>query len=178
MNQIKNIGGIGSIFALLGIIPTVGPILVFAGFIMVVIAIYKLSQLLQQKEIFRNYLIAVIFNFLVVIILFFGIGTTVLFSLRGGMDNLGPGIILAAIFAWLTAIISAYFVKKSFMQIGQSTGVAAFKTAGKLHFLGNILLIILVGAILSFIAAIMQIIAFFELPQSVPGKPEKSIPTA
>lgn len=178
MQQVKNIGGIGSILLLTGIVPAIGQILVFVGFVMVVIAVYKLSEIVSQKEIFRNYLIGIILNSVIILIMIFGIGTTVFLSLRAGLTGLGMGVILTVLFMWILSIISAYFIKESFEKISQTTGVTTFRTAGKLYFIGNILLVIFVGAILSLIAAIMQIVAFFSLPIATPGKPQESSPVS
>lgn len=178
MQQVKNIGGIGSILLLCGLIPSVGPVLSFAGFVMLIIAVYKLSELLGQKEIFRNYLIGIILNSATILIIILGIGTTVLFSLKGGLTGLGIGVILTFLFIWILAIISAYFIKKSFEKIGQATGVDTFKTAGKLYFIGGILSVIVIGLILWLVAVIMQIIAFFSLPLTTPGKPQESTPVS
>ena len=178
MQQVKNIGGIGSILVLGGIVPAIGQVLVFAGFVMVIIAIYKLSELVDQKEILRNYLIGIILSSALILIVIFGIGTTVFLSLQAGLTGLGIGIFLAMLFAWILSIVSAYFIKKSFEKISEATGVTLFKTAGKLYFIGNILTVIFVGVVLSLIAAIMQIIAFFSLPSAVPGRPQEVSPVS
>ena len=175
MEQVKNIGGIGSILLLAGLIPNVGQILAFAGFIMLIIAVYKLSQITGQKEIFHNYLIGIILNSVLLLVLIFGIGAAVLFSFswQTGLAGLGVGIILVILFLWVISIVSAYFVKKSFEKISQATGVSAFRTAGKLYFIGSILHIILIGWIISLVAAAMQITAFFSLPLAPAGKPQE-----
>lgn len=173
MEQVKNIGGIGSILLLAGVIPSAGQVLAFAGFIMLIIAVYKLSQITGQKEIFHNYLIGIILSSLLLFIVFFGIGMAFIFSFRTGLAGLGAGIILAGLFAWIISIISAYFVKKSFEKISQVTGVAAFRTAGKLYFIGSILYIVLIGGVISLVAAAMQIAAFFSLSSALPGKPQQ-----
>jgi uncharacterized membrane protein len=178
MQQIKNIGGIGSILLLGGIVPTIGPVLVFAGFVMVVIAVYKLSELVGQKEIFRNYLIGIILSSVMLLIVIFGVGTTIFLSLRAGLAGLGAGIALAILLTWILSIISAYFIKKSFEKIGQVTEVDTFKTAGKLYFFGNILSVILVGLVISLVATIMQIVAFFSLPLTLPGKTQEASPVS
>ena len=52
--------------------------------------------------------------------------------------------------------------------------VPTFRTAGMLYFIGAILIIILVGFLLLFIAAILQIVAFFaiqEMMQTPQGQP-------
>jgi uncharacterized membrane protein len=178
MQQIKNIGGIGSILVLGGVIPAIGQILAFAGFVMVIIAVYKLGELVDQKEIFRNYLIGIVLSSALILIVVFGIGATVFLSLQAGLTGLGTGIVLALLLAWILSIVSTYFIKKSFEKIGEATGVDLFETAGKLYFIGSILTIIFIGTVLSLVAVIMQIVAFFSLPSAVPGKPQEASPVS
>jgi uncharacterized membrane protein len=40
-----------------------------------------------------------------------------------------------------------------------------------LYFYGALLVIVLIGAVLAFIAAVLQIKAFFSLPESLPSQP-------
>ncbi len=173
MEQVKNIGGIGSILLLTAFIPTIGQILSFAGFVMLIIAVYKLSEILGRKEIFNNYLIGIILSIAIFAIMIFVIGAAFLFSLRAGLAGLGIGIIFAILLAWIILIVSAHFINKSFEKISQATGVKAFRTAGKLYFIGSILYVVFIGAFISLIAAIMQIVAFFSLPSSLPEKPQE-----
>jgi len=174
MEQVKNIGGIGSILLLTAFIPSVGQVLSFTGFVMVIIAVYKLSGLIGKKEIFNNYLIGIILNIAIFTIVIFVIGAAFLFSLRAGLAGLGIGIILALLLAWIILIVSAHFINKSFEKISQATGVTDFKTAGKLYFIGSILHVIIIGVFISLIAAIIQIVAFFSLPSALPGKIKES----
>jgi len=171
MNKIKNIGGIGSILVLTGIIPYIGPILSFAGIIMVIVAVYKVGKLFGKKDIFRNYLIAIIVQFVALVVLLAGAFGGLI---AGGLQDLqdpsdvfgfmGIGLIVA----WILLVVSAYFIKKSFTEIASATGINAFKTAGTLYFVGNILIIAFgLGAIASLVGAIFQIIAFFSLPTTL-----------
>jgi uncharacterized membrane protein len=44
-----------------------------------------------------------------------------------------------------------------------------------LYFYGALLVIVLIGAVLAFIAAILQIKAFFSLPESPPAQPTMQV---
>jgi len=171
MNKIKNIGGIGSILVLTGIIPYIGPVLSFAGIVMVIVAVYKLGRLVGKKDIFRNYLIAIIVQFAALVIFLAGAFGGLI---AGGLQDLqDPSDIfgfmgIGLIVAWILLIVSAYFIKKSFTAITSATGINAFKTAGTLYFVGNILIIAFgLGAIASLVGAIFQIVAFFSLPTAL-----------
>ncbi|WP_372838593.1 DUF996 domain-containing protein [Pyrococcus kukulkanii] len=69
-------------------------------------------------------------------------------------------------------IIGSYFRKKSYELIAQYTGVDMFKTSGLLYFIGAILIIVFgIGALIMLVAAILEIVAFFSLPEEI-GKSE------
>ncbi len=61
-------------------------------------------------------------------------------------------------------IIASIFLRNGYTKIAEGTGTAMFSTMGQLYFFGALLSIILVGFIIILIAAILQIIAFFSLP--------------
>src|SRR3989442_15628562 len=60
LSQAKTLGGVGSILALLGIVPYVGPVLAIAGLIMTLVAVKYISDILGDKRIFNNMIISVI----------------------------------------------------------------------------------------------------------------------
>ncbi len=173
MKEIKNIGGIGSILGLAIVIPRLGGVFAFVGFVMVVIAIYKLSKAVGQKEIFRHYLIAIITISLAFLILGPGIGGAIFFALEKELKALSAGVLVTALLCWILLIVAGYFTKKSFEIISSATGVEDFKIAGNFYFIGNILLIIAIGIIISFIGIILQTVAFFSLPSVLPTKTQK-----
>jgi len=72
---------------------------------------------------------------------------------------------------WAALIASAWFLKKGYERIAVRTGTKTFRTVGRLYFYGALLIIVLIGAILAFMAAILQIKAFFSLPESLPSQP-------
>src|SRR5437867_3008825 len=57
LSQAKTLGGVGSILALLGIVPSVGPVLSIAGLIMSLVAVKYVSDILRDKPIFNNMII-------------------------------------------------------------------------------------------------------------------------
>lgn len=61
-------------------------------------------------------------------------------------------------------------MKQSYDLIAEETGVGMFHTVALLYIVGAVLTIVLIGALLLLIAAILEVIAFFSLPDSVPEK--------
>ena len=53
----------------------------------------------------------------------------------------------------------------------KKTNVDAFRTTGKLYFIGALLTIVVVGLIIIFVARIFEIIAYFGLPEDYAEKP-------
>jgi uncharacterized membrane protein len=178
----KLMGGIGAILTLFSFIPHIGWSLSIVGFVLVLIAVKTISDEVKESKIFSDYLVAVVLSVISVLILFIG-GVASIFGIMGmfmrgttGL-HLGTfsmfGVILLFLVAWVIAIIGSYFTKSSFEQISEKTGEKNFKTAGLLLFLGAILLIAFgIGAIVSLVGGIFEIIAFFSLPDilTLPGE--------
>ena len=62
LKNIKIMGCLGGIFFLLSFLPYIGILLFITGFVLLFIAMYKISQLAPEKEIFKNFLIAFIIS--------------------------------------------------------------------------------------------------------------------
>jgi uncharacterized membrane protein len=60
LRQARAMGGVGSIFVLLSFVPYVGFIFGLAGLVMVLLAVKRISEAVNDKEIFKNVLMAVI----------------------------------------------------------------------------------------------------------------------
>jgi len=69
-----------------------------------------------------------------------------------------------------------WFFKKSLDETGNTFNIGYFKTAGSLFFIGAIIAITIIGAIITFIlffiGAIFLIIAFFSLPEQYQVPPK------
>jgi uncharacterized membrane protein len=82
------------------------------------------------------------------------------------------GSLLAGLVAmWIILIIAARFLRKGYERIADKTGTRTFRTVARWYYYGAWLMIILVGFILILIAWILQIKAFFSLPESPPAQP-------
>jgi uncharacterized membrane protein len=91
----------------------------------------------------------------------------VLFTLIGA-------IILAVIIIFVFAIIAVFFFRKSLSTLAAKTGVGLFGTGGLLMLIGAVLTIIVIGALLIWIAWILVAVAFFQIraqPTQTPPPP-------
>jgi uncharacterized membrane protein len=201
LNNAKIFGGIGSILMLVGgFIPLAGAVLPFIGLILVLIAVYYIGTITKDESIFKNYILSFILQIVAVVafvaIMAIAFGATFGFSLLeiqnmlesqagvtdptdifGNIGALIGGCCLAGVIAWVLMIISALFLKKSFSSIKEHLKVDIFGTTGLVYLIGAALLIIGIGGIVLLIALILQIIAFFSLPDQPPAAaktPEES----
>ena len=80
------------------------------------------------------------------------------------------GCILGLIVAWIISIIAAIYLRRSYNSIAEHTKINLFKTTGTAYFIGAITTIVLIGFLILFIARIIEIIAYFSLPDKLPTK--------
>ena len=190
MNDLGNakiFGGIGALLMLIGgLVTATAGILSLIGFIMVFIAVKMIADETKEKAIFDNYL----YSFVAIIIAFVALITMafVVFAAVGGIEfftnlsnmamtepleiwnSLQPvlfGAIAGLLVFWIIAVIASLFYRKSFNLIAEKTGVKRFATAGLLIFIGTITTIILIGFIILIIGLILEIVAFFSLPDKI-----------
>jgi uncharacterized membrane protein len=202
LSQAKTLGGVGSILMLLSFAPAVGWVLAIAGAIMVLIAIKHISDIVEDKSIFNNMLLAIIFGIvgLVVgiaviigtVLAVFGLGNlsswfssipkgvpgvyTAPAIPSGGWVSLITGALAGLAIIWVLLIISAILVRRSYSSISLKLGVGMFNTAGLFYLIGAALTIVVVGVILLFVAMVLNVVAFFsipdqQMPQSAPPQP-------
>ena len=149
------------------------------GFILLLIAVKEISDQVSDRSIFNNMLIAVgagIVGIVVAVILLIGSVTT--FFISNGItfpnpfQNMAPaqwmGIVpvlgvLAVV--WVALIVSAVFVRRSYSSIASRLGVGMFRTAGLVYLIGAATTIIFVGFVIIFVAQILLIVAFFNIPE-------------
>jgi uncharacterized membrane protein len=185
-------GGVGSILVLLSFVPYVGFVLGLAGFVMVLLAVKQISEVVRDREIFNNVLMAVILQIVGSAISAFvvigGLLSTFMmaplgspFDGFGGPGMFGAGaalailgsLIVGLIVMWVILIIAARFLRKGYEGIATKTGTETFRSVGRWYYHGAWLAIVVVGFVLTLIAAILQIVAFFSLPESPPNQPIK-----
>ncbi|MCX8198420.1 MAG: DUF996 domain-containing protein [Sulfolobales archaeon] len=172
-------GGIGSILMLLFIAPY-GYIIALIGLALVTVAIYTISNVAGTSSIFRNYLIFLLLSMAGVAI-FIAIGATAIVEVVEILMGEGDptAVIGRIIVSWLIfvalATIAAVFLRRSYRSISQALNVGMFSIVGLLYLIGTVALVILVGVFILIIALILQIIAFFSIPEELP-KPATEIP--
>lgn len=186
--NVKTIGIVGSLLALLGgFIPFIGPIIGLVGFVLVLIAVKSISELVKDKEIFRNYLIDFILSIISIVMIlvimligFFNVGGfTWITSLQDiNIQDLSTfwdyfgGIIsyaiMALIIGWILWVIGAIYLRRSYNSIAKYTNVSLFRTTGTVYLIGAITTIILIGFVILFVGRIIEIIAYFSLPDELP----------
>ncbi len=148
----KIIGGIGSIFMILGFIPGIN------YFILVAITGFIIS------------LISILIIFGITFFLLFFYGIKLFLNIDNiyeffNLSNLGFGIffiLVSIILMWIISIISAYKWKKADDLLSIKTNENLFESAGLLIFIGSFLNIIFIGIIITIIAYILKAIAFFK----------------
>jgi uncharacterized membrane protein len=200
LRQAKAMGGVGSILVLLSFVPFVGFIFGLAGLVMVLLAVKRISEAVKDREIFHNVLMAVILQivgsaisvFVVMGSFFAFVGSQAMmapfgssFDGIGGPGILGAGAVMAVLGSllaglvamWITLIIAARFLRKGYEGIADKTGTETFRKVGRWYYYGTWLAIVLVGFVLILIAAILQIVAFFSLPESPPSQPTPQVQT-
>jgi len=197
LSQARNLGGVGSILLLLAIVPTAGPVLAIAGAIMTLFAIKYVSDSVVDPSIFRNALIAVGFAIAGLIVgaalilasvfnaiglgAFSGIaggrwipGTPPPIAFSGGIIGLILGVLAGLAVLWILLILSAFFIRRSYRSMGSRLGVGMFGTAGLLYLIGAALTIVIVGFVVILVAEILNIVAFFSIPDQPVQQPQAS----
>lgn len=161
---------------------------------MVLIAIKYVSEIVQDGSIFNNTLLAVVLGIVGLVVGIVVILGTVLatFGLRaisswfsagfpgasgaptvpsGGFFDLIVGALAGLATIWVLLLVSAIFLRRSYSSMSQKLGVGMFGTTGLMYLIGAALTIIVVGVILIFVAQILNIVAFFSIPDQLPSQP-------
>jgi uncharacterized membrane protein len=191
LSEAKIFGGIGALLSLLGLIPYAGPLLGIIGLVLIFIAVKHIADETKNNKIFHDYLMNFIFQIIaivaviVIIIVAFGLSGGITWatnlaqqtftdvnSVWNTFGTMITGVIIALVIAWVFLVVSAYYLRKSYNSIAEHTKVNLFKTTGTVYFIGAITLIVLVGVLILFVAKILEIIAYFSLPENLLVTPE------
>ncbi|ASA77312.1 DUF996 domain-containing protein [Thermococcus sp. 5-4] len=187
----RSLGLVGSVLVLvggfIGVIPYMGIFkgtLSLVGEILVLIALKGIGDKLGDDRPFRYYLYSVIVFFagllLAVILMIIGVfsisNSTMAFGhpLHSSMGVFGATMVtLGGLAVVAVLVLGIYFDIKAWRAAYEVTGVEEFDQVATWTKWGVITLIIFVGVILLFIAAVYQIIGFANLPEEI----ETSTPT-
>jgi uncharacterized membrane protein len=187
LSNAKVFGGIGALLMLIGtFIPTIGPIVSIAGIVLIFIAVKTISELTKDEEIYKNYLIHFIISIITIVALFVimlvafgvaggftwisGLETAEITDIESFIAEFGTiigGCLVALVVGWILSILAAIYLRRSYNKIAEHTKVDLFKTTGLLYFIGAITTIIIIGLLIIIIAKIIEIIAFFSLPDEL-----------
>lgn len=172
-NTTKMLGAWGGIAVLMlslcGAFVPGASLLSTAAVVMVLLAFLRAAAELRRPGVRKATLISVALMAGAVAVLFASAWSLVIGLLTGGMDavsgvNFGGGLIGGFLLCWLLLVASAWYAYVASAELTQATGVELFKLSGLLYFIGVITLVIGIGAVIILVAAVLQVIAFFSLP--------------
>ena len=176
LSQAKTLGGVGSLLVLLMVVPTAGIVLAIVGWIMTLIAVKYLSDVLADRSVFNNILIAVILAIIGIVVgglvvfgsvlSFMGLPNITAGAPPSNVFGLVAGIIAGLAVMWIVFIVAAYFQRKSYSEVARRLNVGMFGTAALIFLIGAALLIVIIGFVLLFIAQILFVVAFFSIPET------------
>ena len=198
LHNAKLLGGIGSILMLLLPVPAAGGIIALVGFILVLVAVKYISEEIKDHDVFTHYLLSFIVMIVgtvvaavVLVVSYFSYGAGIdwsnfqnvtsatqfyqMFQEQGVMTFI-TSIIAGLVILWITLIIAAYFIRKSFNKIASGTHTSMFHTAGLLYLIGALTAIVFIGFAIIFVAFIIQIVAFFSMPETLAAAPTTAAP--
>lgn len=179
LSDAKTLGGVGAILVLI-------PFVSIIGWILVLVAVKRVGEVTGDRSIFRNAIYAVLTLIVATII------ATLVFLLpllgagiipTEGADPTSPtaffsgNLLIALALTWILSIVATVFLRKSYNTIASRLQVKRFRTTGTLFLVGAILIIAIVGGIILFVGIIFQILAFFSIPEEVPGAAPAAPPT-
>lgn len=187
LSNAKVFGGIGAILSLVGaFVPAFGSIVSTIGLVLVFVAVKYIADETKDRPIFKNYMLFFLCNIIALVAavaIFFAIaGLSIISTIQSLsnltnpseiMDAIAPlltGCVVAILVGWILLIIGALYLRKSYNRIAEHTNVGLFKTTGLVYFIGAITTIIVIGIFIMVIAKILEIIAFFSLPDKIPSK--------
>jgi len=168
LKEVKYLGGIGAILNLVSY--AVGGILAIVGYILILIALNKISKIFNDDEVFKKYLYGIVLWIVAVLIAIFAVGISFISLLFSSLDYglmAVSSFLIGIMLFYILLVIGSYFIKKSYEKVSYYTGVDSFRICGLLYFIGTILLIVIVGVVVIIIAQVLEIVAYFSLPDDL-----------
>jgi len=183
LSEAKILGGIGALLMLCGgfILPGIGAIV---GLVLLFIAVKYISDEVKDQGIFDNYLMHFICSIIaivaVVLIFFASIGFSFTFftaiqkmnftDFNSVWSFFEPYLlwwVIAIAIGWIFLVIGALYLRKCYDSMASHTKVHLFSTTGLVYFIGAVTLIIGIGILIIFIAKVLEIVAYFSLPEKI-----------
>ncbi len=199
LSDVRMLGGVGALLVLLAAVPSVGFLLGISGLVLILLAVRKISQGVDDRGIYTNMRNAVLLGIGAIAVA--GVtavgaiynvlgmgsftGTKFVFSPNIPVQEFfGLAVIIVAglVSIWAILVASAVFIRRSYSSIASKLNVNMFKTAGLLYLIGAATAIIGVGFIILFVAEILLVISFFSISEqqsypSVAGQTISSTPS-
>jgi len=162
---------IGVIIQLAGLL--LGGLATLAGYIVELIAIKRLSEAFNNPAIWRNALNAVITAIVGTVVLIASIFALLLgfpLLLKPMNPHLYPLLsigIVAAIFVvvYVFVLLSGRYYRNLYNELANSSGISEFRDAAKWTWLGVLLFIVIVGAILVLVGRIFALLGYNRLKE-------------
>lgn len=198
LSNAKTLGAVGSLLVILTAVPSVGALLGIVGFILTLVAIRDISEIVADRSIFNNMLIAVglaivgvitgalvvvgsVFRFIGLNALTIGPDFNPSTVPAGDWVGLIGSVLIGLAAVWVMLTVSAVFVRRSYSSMATKLNVGMFGTAGLVFLIGAATTIVLVGFALLFVAQILVTVAFFQIqerPLTVAAQPAQPVPIA
>ena len=202
--NLGGIGAILIVIGMLGFAVPYAGILALVGLILLLIGLKGLADYYKEGGIFNNALYAIILAIVGGVVAIATVVVTALAAFSSiGIDlanvtdwttfgteltsrftdftnfsaiwTLVGALVAALVIIFVFAIIAVIFFRKSLKQLSSKTGVGMFSTAGLLMLIGAVLTIIVIGAVLIWIAWILVAVAFFSI-RAQPTQPTQTAP--
>ncbi len=173
----KTLGVIGTILQILGVFT--GGYVSLIGFLLVLLAVYGVSDETDRPGIFRNYILAFIMEIIgAIIVIVVVIGTLARHTVGGppgaGLEtdivSIYTRLILWFVILWIFFVIGTYFLRKSYKGIAEALDHDIFSVVGTLYFIGGLLTIVGIGLLLILFAVIIEIVAWATMPTIRPSR--------
>ncbi|WP_232461965.1 DUF996 domain-containing protein [Thermococcus siculi] len=149
------------------------------GFILKLFAVKEIAEVTKNARIFKDYIWAAILNIIAGLILswaFYDMWAKIpdLVHTPEKLDELISAFGMWTFIAVLIMIVGVWFMKKSYDAISRETGVKTFHTAALFYLIGAVLSLFLIGYFFILVGVFLEILAFFGLPEELPGEVPKA----
>ncbi len=176
------LGGIGALLVLLAAVPDIGWLLGISGLVLMLLAIRKISQMVNERSIYTNMRNAVALGIGAIAVAAVTIAGAIYQVLNMGsfvdarfafspnipvqeFFGLAVTVVAGLVSIWVILVISAVFVRRCYSSMASKLNANMFKTAGLLYLIGAATAIIGVGFLIIFVSQILLVIAFFSVKE-------------
>ncbi len=172
-------GFIAMILSLVGaLIPYIGPVISIVGAVLLLIALHGLAQELGERRIFMYAIYVLVIS---VVAALLGMAALVMGVLSGHI----LGTAIGALFAlYLVLVIDGYLFRSIFTMLSERTASLSqdssqnFSSAAKWYWIGALLVIVIVGAVLVIVGEVYAIMAFDALSKVEAPQPSLVPPSS